>query len=138
MKTRLYTVHLLDNARDDGLVLVKQGFNWPAFFIAVPWALFHRMWRAAAVLIVLQIIIGAAMAYGGLNETQQGIVSLVVAICIGYAADEMRRSALSRRGYSFEAVVIEENRDRALRRFLEGRPGLASRLAAGRAGAIAP
>ena len=44
MKTRLYTVHLLDDASDDGLVLVKEGFSWPAFFVAVPWALFHRMW----------------------------------------------------------------------------------------------
>ena len=129
MKTRLYTVHLLDDVSDDGLVLVKDGFNWPAFFVAVPWALFHRMWRVAAAFAALHILIGVLMAVMGFNEMQQGIVSLIVAVAIGFSADELRRWALNRRGYSFLDVVVEENFDRATQRFLDARPDLATRLA---------
>jgi hypothetical protein len=126
MKTRIYTVHLLEDADP---VLVKQGFSWPAFFLAVPWALFHRMWWVAGAFVVLQIVLAALFVAADLSELQQGIVSLVVAIAIAAAADELRRDALGRRGYDFSDVVVEENRDRALRRFLEGRPELAARLA---------
>ncbi len=129
MKTRLYTVHLLDDTSDNGLVLVKDGFSWPAFFVSVPWALFHRMWRVAAALVALQVVIGVLMAFAGFNDVQQGIVSLVVAIAIGYGADELRRGSLRRRGYTFEDVVAEEDADRATRRFLDARPELATRLA---------
>lgn len=126
MKTRLYTVHL--QAGGDP-VLVKQGFNWPAFFVAVPWALFHRMWWVAAVLVVLQIVLAAVFVSLGLSEVQQTIISLVLAIVIGFTADELRCLTLEGRGYSLADVIVEQNRDRALRRFLEARPELAATLA---------
>ncbi|MBL6932957.1 MAG: DUF2628 domain-containing protein [Rhodospirillales bacterium] len=131
MKTRLFTVHLLDDLGDDGLVLVKDGFCWPAFFVAVPWALFHRMWLIAALIVVLHVFVGVSMTVAGFNEVQQGIVSFMVAVALGFSADEIRRWVLSRRGYSFEDVVVEENADRATRRFLDERPDLAVRLAGG-------
>jgi len=126
MKTRIYTVHLHDNAEP---VLIKQGFNWPAFFLAVPWALFHRMWWVAAALVVLQIVLAAIFITAGFSEPQQAIVSIIVAIAIATAGDELRRDALTRRGYRFADVVVEENTERALRRFLDARPELAARLA---------
>lgn len=129
MKTRLYTVHLHDALSDDGLVLVKDGFSWPAFFIAVPWALFHRMWLVAGIFAGLHIAIGVTMAVASFSDLQQGIVSLVIAVAIGFGADEIRRWSLKRRGYSFEDVVIEENTDRATRRFLDAHPDITYRLA---------
>jgi len=126
MKTRIYTVHLHDTAEP---VLVKQGFSWPAFFLAVPWALFHRMWWLAASLVVLQIVLAAVFLTAGMSEAQQAIVSLALAITIATAADELRRTTLERRGYAFADVVIEASKDRALRRFLDARPALASTLA---------
>jgi len=125
MKTRIYTVHLHDNADP---VLVKQGFSWPAFFIAVPWALFHRMWWVAGFFVVLQMVLAALFVTTGMSEAQQAIVSLVVAISIASAADELRRNTLNRRGYRFADVIVEENQDRALRRFLDARPELAASL----------
>jgi hypothetical protein len=126
MKTRIYTVHLLDNADP---VLVKQGFSWPAFFLAVPWALFHRMWWVAAGFVVLQIILGVVFSEAGFNDMQQAIISFILAIIIATSADELRRYALTSRGYVLTDVVVEENSERALRRFLEARPEVAARLA---------
>ena len=46
----VYTVHLrrhgLDPDRD--LLVVKEGFSWPAFFLSFLWALWHRLWVPAA------------------------------------------------------------------------------------------
>jgi hypothetical protein len=129
MRARLYTVHLLDETSDESLVLVKDGFSWPAFFLAIPWALFHRMWRVAAALVVLQIVIGVLMAFAGLSEMQQGTAWLVVALAIGFAADELRCGSLARRGYREADVVVGNDTDRATRRFLDAHPGVAIRLA---------
>ena len=80
----------------------------------------------------LQIALGGAMSYANFTQMQQVLVSLIVALGVGYAADELRRSALRRRGYVMEDVVMEENTDRALRRFLGARPAIAARLAEAR------
>lgn len=129
MAMRPYTVHLKEEAGDAGLVLVKDGFSWPAFFFAVPWALFHRMWWVAGGLVALQIVIGTLMAYAALSEVQQGLVSIFVALAIGYSADELRRGTLHRRGFVHMDVVLAGNTDIALGRFLDARPALAERLA---------
>ena len=46
---RLYSVHLrrhgLDPDRD--IVLVKEGFSWPALLFSFLWALRHQLWLAA-------------------------------------------------------------------------------------------
>jgi len=126
MKTRIYTVHLLDNADP---VLVKQGFSWPAFFLAVPWALFHRMWWVAAGFVVLQIGFAAAFAGAGFNDMQQAIVSFTLAIIIATSADALRAHSLAGRGYILADVVVEGNSERALKRFLEARPEVTAMLA---------
>jgi hypothetical protein len=130
MKTRLYTVHLLDNASDVGLVLVKEGFCWLGFFFAVPWALFHRMWWWAGAFATLQIIMVIVFKVTALAEAEQGVASFALALAIGFSADELRRNALTRQGYCLEDVVLEQNVDRATQRFLDARPELAIRMAA--------
>ena len=130
MKTRLYTVHLLDNASDVGLVLVKEGFCWLGFFFAVPWALFHRMWWAAGAFATLQIIMVIVFKVTALAEAEQGVAFFALAIAIGFSADELRRNALTRQGYHLEDVVLEQNTDRATQRFLDAHPELAIRMAA--------
>jgi hypothetical protein len=129
MKTRLYTVHLLDDASDDGLVLVKEGFCWPAFFVGIPWALFHRMWAVAGAFAILQIALVIVFKVTNIMATGQGVALFGLAFAFGFLADELRRNALTRQGYSLEEVVLEQNIDRATQRFLDARPELSTRMA---------
>ena len=129
MKTRLYTVHLLDDVSDVELVLIKEGFCWLSFFFAVPWALFHRMWWAAGAFAILQIVIVIMFKVTALTEAGQGLASFALALVIGFSADELRRNALTRQGYHLEDVVFEQNMDRATQRFLDAHPELAIRMA---------
>ena len=130
MKTRLYTVHLLDDASDVGLILVKEGFCWLSFFFAVPWALFHRMWWWAGAFAILQIITVIVFNVTALAEAGQGVALFAIALVIGFSADELRRNALTRQGYCFEEVVFGQDIDRATQRFLDAHPELAIRMAA--------
>jgi hypothetical protein len=130
MKTRLYTVHLFEDAREDGLVLVKEGFCWLAFFISIPWALFHRMWGVAGVFAFLQISLVIVFKFTTIMATGQGIAMFALALVFGFLADELRRNTLARQGYRLEDVVLEQNIDRATQRFLDSRPELSRRMAA--------
>lgn len=38
-------------------VCVKQGFSWPAFVLGSLWAIVRHMWRLAAVLIVVDVLL---------------------------------------------------------------------------------
>jgi hypothetical protein len=130
MKTRLYTVHLLDDASDNGLVLIKEGFCWLAFFFSIPWALFHRMWAVAGAFAILQISLVILFKITNIMATGQAIAFFGLALAFGFLADELRRNALTRQGYYLEEVVLEQNIDSATQRFLDARPELSARMAA--------
>jgi len=36
---------------------IKQGFCWPAFFFTFLWAIYHRLWLAAVVIIALFLLV---------------------------------------------------------------------------------
>ena len=80
MKTRSYTVHLFDDASDDGLVLIEEGFSWPGFFIFVPWALFHRMWAVAGAYTFLQALIVIVFNLTTMAVTSQAVAMFATAL----------------------------------------------------------
>ncbi len=50
-RATIYTVHVRGRGRaDDDVVLVKDGFSWPAFFFSLIWALWHRLWFFALIM----------------------------------------------------------------------------------------
>ena len=133
--TRLYTAYLRTTGGtafyDEGdLRLVKDGFSWPAFLLAVPWALWHRMWIIAAALVVVQVVLGILPGLAGFGEMAQAALSIGLALAIGFAGSDLRDGSLRARGYTAVDVVLAESRDMAERRFLENRPQLATDMAA--------
>ena len=59
---KIYSVHDRPGslAPDRDVVLVKEGFCWPAFFLTALWALWHRLWRA----FVAMAFLGAGLRPG--------------------------------------------------------------------------
>jgi hypothetical protein len=62
------------------------------------------------------------------SPLSQAALSLLLAIAIGSAANDLRRWTLSRRGYRGEGVVVERNLIAAERRLFENNPGLTAEL----------
>ncbi len=123
---RIYTVHLrrhgLDPERD--VVLVKEGFCWPGFFLSILWALWHRLWLVALALLLVEIAVSAGAIMLGLDSLSQTAVSVGVAVVIGYVANDLRRWSLSRQGFSEVAVVGAPDPVAASQRFHDLNPQL--------------
>jgi len=123
-----YTVHLrrhgLDPERD--VVLVKEGFSWPAFFLSFLWALWQRLWLAAALILAAHIAISAGIYYLRPDPLTQATVVLGVAAIIGYLANDYRQEKLAQLGFAVDVVVSGLNKDHALRRYLDTDPALAA------------
>jgi len=124
---RHYTVHLrrhgLDPDRD--LVLVKEGFSWPAFFFSVLWALWHRLWLVAGIFFLVQLAMSLILAVWMPDPVAAIAMSVGTALILAYAANDLWRWALERLGFVETAVVAADDRDGAERRFLDGDPALA-------------
>ena len=126
----LYAVHLrrhgLDPDRD--VVVVKEGFCWPAFFLSVLWALWNRLWLAAALFLSAQVLVNLGVYLFRPDPLGQGILSLGLAVIFGYVANDLRQQKLSRQGFALSAVVNGKNSDQAYSRFLDHEPALAADL----------
>ena len=115
MKMRIWTAHLHDAGLYSGpeIVLVKDGFCWPAFFVPLLWALWHRMWLTALLLVVGALVLGVGMDLLGLSPAAQFVLGVGVAVYIGLSANDWRRASLRRRGWDDGSSVVAENREAA-------------------------
>ena len=124
---RLYTVHVrrhgLDPDRD--LVLVKEGFSWPAFFFSAFWALWHRLWLAALAILAANAALALAVVLTSPDPVTEIALSVGLAAIVGTVANDLYRRKLDKRGFLLAGVVAADDADAALRRFLDGDPALA-------------
>ena len=142
---RFYTVHIPagEGGGDEGAlgqaVLVREGFNWLAFFFAPFWALAEGLWLAAVPLIVVLGAIVAVPLVLGLGPLLPVVLGLGYAVLAGLSANDLRRAGLAGRGYRLAEVVAAPSRAHALIRYAEAMTfEPASRPAWASAGAGAP
>jgi len=121
---RVYTVHIRHSAdrlnRD--AVLVKEGFCWPAFFVNVLWALWHRMWLAAILFLVATVAVSGIGQALDIDPMTGAALDLAMALLIGAFANDLRRRSLARSGYDFTGVVAATGEDAATRRWYDLNP----------------
>lgn len=117
---RVFTVHAriggYDPDRD--IVLVKEGFCWPAFFFGPLWALWHRLWQIAAILLVCQLALGAVVETVAGQGPLEAVLGLAFATLVGFVANDARRWTLERRDFTMTSVVVGRDAETALHRFL--------------------
>lgn len=142
---RFYTVHIPagEGGGDGGAlgqaVLVREGFNWLAFFFAPFWALAEGLWLAAVPLIVVLGAIVAVPLVLGLGPLLPVALGLGYAVLAGMSANDLRRAGLAACGYRLAEVVAAPSRAHALIRYAEAMtPAPASRPAWASAGAASP
>ena len=121
---RVFTIHLRPSALspDRDAVLIKEGFCWPAFFFGPFWALWHRMWFAAAGLLSVLIALGIAESILRLDPMTYSVVMFGVSTIIGFCANDWRREALTARGWNMGGLSAAADRDLAFRRFVDLHP----------------
>lgn len=123
----LYTVHVPGDGRDplaraDRTVFVREGFNARAFAFGWLFLLWHGIWGALAVWLVLG---GALAALWWFVHVSPGtIVSLVLLmhLFVGIEGNDLRRWSLGRRGFGFLDVVSGSRPDEAEYSFFVRQP----------------
>lgn len=115
---QIYTVHELPGAPLDGagLVLVKEGFSFPAFVFSWAWLLWHRLWIAFGLWLGLTALVSLAVdfLYGA---GAAAICSLALQLVLGFEANDIRRWTLARRGYRLAGMTGGATRNDAERLF---------------------
>jgi hypothetical protein len=131
---RVWTVHIPSAAQAPApaghapaagaAVLLRQGFAWGAFLFGPLWLLRHRLWLEAVIWLGLALLLAGLAPAWALPPT-----ALALQFLLGASAQDLRATALARRGLAEALVVAAEDRDRALARLLRARPELAPALA---------
>ncbi|NQV58932.1 MAG: DUF2628 domain-containing protein [Alphaproteobacteria bacterium] len=127
---KLFAVHIrrhgLDPDRD--VVLVKEGFSWPAFFLSFVWALWHRMWWVAIGFLAAQGVVSLGVYVLRPDPATQMVVVLGLAVLIGWIANDLRQKVLTEQGFALTAVASGTSTEAAYHRFLDHEPAFAADL----------
>jgi len=115
-----WTVHapegdLGDAIAADRLAFVREGFVWWAALLPFLWAAFHRLWLVLLGWLGVSVSIGAIDAVAG--DASGTILSLAFALWFGFAANDLRRWTLERRGWRLVGVTSGSDLDEAEARF---------------------
>ncbi|SDU43917.1 DUF2628 domain-containing protein [Stappia sp. ES.058] len=87
----------------DRVTFIKEGFCWPALYIAVIWMLFRRLWLVVIVYLVLALLLEfVTRQIGGVAPLLGG---LLFAVLVALEANGLRRWTMERRGWQFVATV---------------------------------
>ena len=96
---------------------VKDGFSWPAFVFSFVWALWHRLWLVAVLIFVAEFAVGMLVGFIGFGGFVNTIVSLGMALVVGWLANDLLRDHLERRGLTDLGVVIAASGEDAIERY---------------------
>jgi hypothetical protein len=126
-RSRLYTVHVRAwaHSADRDAVVLREGFAWGAFVFSVAWALWHRLWFWALIVLGLSAALAVAGELVGLDPLTDSAIGLAFALLVGWHANDWRRQALERQGYVSAGVVAAPNLIEAERRFFAKQAGRA-------------
>lgn len=118
-----FTVHLRPGALEANSreypLFVREGFNWPAFFVTFFWMLYHRIWLPSLGVVALQTAVVLAQQGELINHASALIVLLGMQTIVGFHANDWYRASLRRRGYTLAGVVTSDTQVRAEQRFFE-------------------
>lgn len=98
-------------------VFVRDGFHFWAFVVAPLWLLVHRLWLALFGYVVVTFVFNMALHWFGVPPTVKFIVSLLIALLVGFEAATLWRWTLTRRGWKSLGHVVAQDAELAERRF---------------------
>lgn len=127
---RIYSVHIRRDGLDPDadIVLVKEGFSWPAALFMPLWALWRGLWFVAVGMILIIAAIMAVSAFNGFGETASSWLFLGASVISGYIANDLVRGSLERRDFGLCDIVAASNSDSAAFRFFDRQPELTARV----------
>jgi hypothetical protein len=125
----------------DRFVFVRDGFSWWAFLLTPLWMLWHRLWLALIVYLIVTAGVDVLLRVLGGSWAAYAIVEFSISLLVGLEAGTLRRMKLARRRWRNVGVVTGDGIEDVERRFFDRwiRQGAAGRAASpNAAGASGP
>lgn len=121
---RVWTLHeppaeagLSRDERADRVVVVKDGFAWWGLVFGILWLLFHRLWLATLIYLVVSFALAALVYFVPLDEDWASWLLLLPSIWVALEGNDMRRRKLAWKGFTQAAAVLAKSRVEAEQRF---------------------
>ena len=102
----------------ENIIVVKEGFGWPAFFFNVLWAMYHKLWKTAFLLVLTNLLLSITLFQLGADRVAYMLSFVGVATIFGYLANDFRRSKLNTVGYREQCIIMAPTKNSAVQRFL--------------------
>ena len=117
----VYTVHapVADGSATDRFVFVRDGFHFWAFVFGPLWLLWHRLWLALLFYVIVVTAGTVALSRLPAGAGTRFIVTLLIALLMGFEAASLWRWTLSRRKWRQLDVVVADDEETAERRFFD-------------------
>lgn len=121
MSLKLYTVHAKSGleTKYHSPVFIREGFNPLAFLFTFAWALYHRLWKLAALILAFQLAIELIAPEGLFSFASLCAMQIGFNILIGFHANDWLRVRLRQRGFIFTDIVAGDSLMRAEQRYFE-------------------
>lgn len=116
---RVYLVHVstrVDELKQAPMIL-RDGFSCPAFLFTAVWALWHRLWKQAVMIVVFWFAGGGFLHYLGVANFLYFFAFLGFSLILGYFANDFLSKTLSRRGFELVGLVAAKNSELAFQRW---------------------
>ena len=117
---RHYTVQLRqdwDTGNDPDVVLIKEGFCWPALFVPLLWLIYHLQFFGLLAYLSAAAILSAAVKYTGMEHLLGLLLSVVLSLLVASLANDWRRWRLAAKGYELVAIAAADNLRQAEQKF---------------------
>ena len=106
---RVYTVHACPSgAEDRDLILVKEGFCWPACLFDFFWALYHRAWKPFLLLVAALCFLEALGHWAVLSGPALLLLLLGWRLLVGFHAKELLLRDLCQK-YEHQEIHFAQN-----------------------------
>lgn len=106
-RTNIYTVHVKPDSISalENPVFVREGFYMMALLFGAVWALYHRCYYFAGLIVAVFLALAMAVESGVLSEPAAAITQLGIQVMIGFHAGDMLRDRLRRQGYIIQDMA---------------------------------
>lgn len=118
---KIFTVYNKDDlARPlENTIILKEGFSWNAAIFQPLWALYHKMWSLAAILLLLNLATRLLLSSGVISDNISAVIELTVFVIIGLCGNDWISENLMKNGYTMIGIVSGRDKIEAEQRFFD-------------------
>lgn len=101
------------NNKIEDIILLEEGFSWVALFFSLPWFLFHKMWRHALILLVINSLFVHFGNSEFFSKTDLLLLEISLSLMIALNAGYWYNQHLQQKGYIPLNYNLAHNKEEA-------------------------